>query len=197
VDWVVKHEFEYLPFEREYAEDYRVPAGETALYREGAVGVRRTTYHVEYVSGVQNHISLAADEIMNYPLSEIVHIGKEIPEGHAVSACGQLFAYKEMMLMESTAYTLSTSCTGRLPSHPLWGVTASGMMAQVGVVAVDTRVIPFHTRMYIEGYGFAVAGDRGSAIRGNMVDVFFDTMAEARAWGRKHGVRVWILEDVD
>jgi 3D (Asp-Asp-Asp) domain-containing protein len=195
VDLIKRHIYEELPFERVYADDYRVPAGETAVYQEGAVGIRRTTFHVELVSGEENYVHLAADEVMNQPLPEIVHIGKEIPEGHAVSACGELFAYSSMILMESTAYTLSTSCTGRLPSHPLWGVTASGMMAGVGIVAVDTNVIPFHTRMYIEGYGFAVAGDRGSAIRGNMVDVFFDTMAEARQWGRKHGVRVWILTE--
>jgi 3D (Asp-Asp-Asp) domain-containing protein len=195
VDWVMRHVYEELPYEREYVEDYRVPVGETLAYRPGASGIRRTTFHVEYVSGIENHIRLAADEITEEPITEIIHVGKEIPEGHAVSACGQLFAYSRMVLVESTAYTLSTACTGRLPSHPLWGVTASGMMAQVGVVAVDTNVIPFHTRMYIEGYGFAVAGDRGSAIRGNKIDVFFDTMAEARQWGRQHGVRVWILED--
>jgi len=95
--------------------------------------------------------------------------------------------------MEATAYTLSFECTGRHPGHPLFGVTASGMMAQVGVVAVDTNVIPFHTRMYIEGYGFAVAGDRGGAIRGYKVDLFFDTREEVRQFGRRH-LQVWILD---
>jgi len=123
-----------------------------------------------------------------------VHIGTYLPPYHAVSACGEVFAYSRSFVAEATAYTLDFQSTGRHPDHPLFGVTASGMMAQVGVVAVDTNVIPFHTQMYIEGYGFAVAGDRGGAIRGYKVDVFFDTREETIQFGRQH-LRVWILDE--
>ena len=66
------------------------------------------------------------------------------------------------------------------------------MRATKGVVAVDTRVIPMGTRLYIPGYGFAIAADRGSAIKGLRIDLCFDTYAEARRFGSRR-VDVYIL----
>jgi len=63
--------------------------------------------------------------------------------------------------------------------------TATGMRAQKGVVAVDPRVIPLGTRLYIDGYGYAIAGDTGSAIKGNRIDLCFDTLQEVYAFGRR------------
>lgn len=65
-----------------------------------------------------------------------------------------------------------------------WG-TASGLPLGWGTVAVDTRVFPFGTKMFIPGYGNGVAADRGSAIIGKIIDIWFPTCAQARAWGRK------------
>jgi 3D (Asp-Asp-Asp) domain-containing protein/predicted nucleic acid-binding Zn-ribbon protein len=61
--------------------------------------------------------------------------------------------------------------------------TATGMRAQHGVVAVDPRFMPLGTRVYIEGYGYAVAGDTGSAIKGNRIDLCFDTLEECYVFG--------------
>ena len=195
VEWPVEYFYVEIPYWREYIESFFVAEGYHDFYQEGVPGLRRVAYHFEYISGERVYRGFAGYEDITMPYPEIVRMGIALPPYTAVSACGQLFTYNRLILMESTAYTLSFSCTGRHPGDPLFGVTASGMMAQVGVVAVDTRYIPFHTRMYIEGYGFAVAGDRGGAIRGYKVDVFFDTMAQALQWGRRHNVRVWILAD--
>ena len=74
------------------------------------------------------------------------------------------------------------------------GTTASGMAAAVGRVAVDPRVIPLGTRLYIEGYGYAVAADTGGAIKGNRIDLFFETYDEAISFGRRK-VTVYVLAD--
>jgi 3D (Asp-Asp-Asp) domain-containing protein/peptidoglycan hydrolase CwlO-like protein len=63
--------------------------------------------------------------------------------------------------------------------------TASGLPLGWGTVAVDTSVFPFGTKMYIPGYGDGVAADTGSAIIGKIIDIWFPTCAQARAWGRK------------
>jgi peptidoglycan DL-endopeptidase CwlO len=63
--------------------------------------------------------------------------------------------------------------------------TASGLPLGWGTVAVDTRIFPFGTRMYIPGYGDGVAADTGSAIIGRIIDIWFPTCAQARAWGRQ------------
>jgi 3D (Asp-Asp-Asp) domain-containing protein len=67
------------------------------------------------------------------------------------------------------------------------------MYPQYGVVAVDPRVIPLGTRLFVEGYGSAIAGDTGGAIKGNRIDLCFNSDDEAEKVGRRT-VRVLILE---
>jgi 3D (Asp-Asp-Asp) domain-containing protein len=70
-------------------------------------------------------------------------------------------------------------------AYHLPGRTASGLPVGKGIVAVDPRVIPLGTRMYIPGYGPGIAADVGSAIKGRIIDVWMPSVAEARRWGRK------------
>jgi cystine transport system substrate-binding protein len=77
--------------------------------------------------------------------------------------------------------TLTVSSTGySLPGH-----TSSGIPVGWGVVAVDPTVIPLGTRLTIPGYGEGVAADTGSAVKGADIDLWFPTLAQARAWGRR------------
>jgi 3D (Asp-Asp-Asp) domain-containing protein len=82
---------------------------------------------------------------------------------------------------DSGASTLTVAAIGY--SFP--GRTASGLPVGPGIVAVDPNVIPLGTRMYVPGYGEAVAADTGSSIRGNVIDLWFPSTAEAQAWGRR------------
>jgi 3D (Asp-Asp-Asp) domain-containing protein/peptidoglycan hydrolase CwlO-like protein len=77
--------------------------------------------------------------------------------------------------------TLTVSSTGySLPGH-----TATGLPVGWGIVAVDPAVIPLGTHLTIPGYGEAVAADTGSAVRGATIDLWFPTLAQAMAWGRR------------
>jgi 3D (Asp-Asp-Asp) domain-containing protein len=77
--------------------------------------------------------------------------------------------------------TLTVSSTGySLPGH-----TATGMPVGWGVVAVDPSVIPLGTRLTIPGYGEGVAADVGSGVQGSEIDLWFPTLAQALAWGRR------------
>jgi cystine transport system substrate-binding protein len=70
-------------------------------------------------------------------------------------------------------------------AYSLPGYTASGLHVGWGVVAVDPRVIPLGTRMTVPGYGEAIAADVGTAIIGDRIDLWFPTLAQAQAWGRR------------
>lgn len=91
--------------------------------------------------------------------------------------------------MESTAYSSD-------PADALGGgtVTATGqnLLTNPMAVAVDPNVIPLGTRLYVEGYGEAIASDTGGAIKGNIVDVHFPTYEQCVQWGRRQ-VKVTIL----
>lgn len=93
-----------------------------------------------------------------------------------------------------TGRFLMMVATGYSPEEPgLSDATASGLKARHGVVAVDPRVIPLGTRVHVEGYGYAIAGDTGSAIKGMRIDLCFDRLEECNAYG-KRTVRVEILD---
>jgi 3D (Asp-Asp-Asp) domain-containing protein len=77
--------------------------------------------------------------------------------------------------------TLTVSSTG----YALPGRTATGLPVGWGVVAVDPNVIPLGTKMTIPGYGEGVAADTGGAVRGAEIDLWFPSLAQARAWGRR------------
>ena len=80
-----------------------------------------------------------------------------------------------------TVVVLTVSAT----AYSLPGYTASGLHVGWGVVAVDPRVIPLGTRMTVPGYGEAIAADVGTAIIGDRIDLWFPTLAQAKAWGRR------------
>lgn len=90
------------------------------------------------------------------------------------------------IVCSATAYTASTG-----------SLTASGKKVErnpngISTVAVDPRIIPIGTYLYIEGYGYAIAADTGSAIKGKKIDVYFKSSSECYTWGRKN-VKVRIL----
>ena len=92
------------------------------------------------------------------------------------------FEYTEAYTMEATAY-----------SYDAGSVTALGTKVRVGAVAVDPKVIPLRSRLYIDGYGFAVAEDTGGAIKGMKIDLFMNTTKEAYKFGRRP-VKVYLLK---
>ena len=81
----------------------------------------------------------------------------------------------------SGARTITVSSTG----YVMRGRTATGMQTGAGVVAVDPAVIPLGTRLSIPGYGTGIAADTGGSIHGNVIDLWFPTLRQARAWGRR------------
>ena len=122
---------------------------------------------------------------------------KEAAEQAAAEAAAQATAQAAMtqpvgqtFIMESTAYSSD-------PADALGGgtVTATGqnLLTNPMAVAVDPNVIPLGTRLYVEGYGEAIASDTGGAIKGNIVDVHFSTYEQCIQWGRRQ-VKVTILE---
>ena len=88
--------------------------------------------------------------------------------------------YKTLRV-SSTAYTANCSgCSGRTKT----GINLRAN-PNVKVIAVDPKVIPLGTKVWVEGYGTAVAADIGGSIKGNKIDVFMSTKKKANSWGRK------------
>ena len=101
-----------------------------------------------------------------------------VPSGGAsnFTAGGQLVGQAP-----TVAYKLKVDAV----AYHLPGKTASGLPCAKGVVAVDPRLIPLGTKLFVPGYGRAVAADVGVGIKGRIIDVWMPNHAAARKWGRK------------
>ncbi|HYF95812.1 MAG TPA: 3D domain-containing protein [Symbiobacteriaceae bacterium] len=87
-------------------------------------------------------------------------------------------------LITATAYTAGPESTGKRPGHPAYGLTATGTRARPGkTIAVDPRVIPLGSKVYIDKLGEFTAEDTGGAIQGERIDLFMESVDDARDWG--------------
>ncbi|BCJ86854.1 3D domain-containing protein [Effusibacillus dendaii] len=100
----------------------------------------------------------------------------------------------KIMNFNLTAYTAGPESTGKYPGHPGYGITSTGTRATEGrTIAVDPHVIPYGTKVYIEGVGIRTAEDTGGAINGNRIDVYMEDLGQALRFGVKKNVRVYVL----
>ena len=189
---VVTEAIEYETVTEENSEMYK---GEEKVITEGQLGERTITNEIVTVNSEESNSRVVDNKVTREPVTEVKQVGtKERPVATtpAAKSGGSTPSGKNIArtyTMEATAYTDDAQSQGK------WvGKTASGMKPQVGVVAVDPSVIPLHTKLYIEGYGHAVAGDTGGAIKGNRIDLFFNTRNECRQFGRRN-ITVHVLAD--
>lgn len=185
-----------IPYEKRTVEDSSMLVSETKVVTEGITGIERESYEVVLYDGEEVSREFVSSYIAQEPVHEVTAIGTKEEK---VTPQGKNFSYSKVITCTATAYDLSFQSCGKRPGHPAYGITASGTRAKVGTVAVDPRVIPLGTKMYIESvdgsyvYGYCTAEDTGGAIKGNKVDLFYNTTAECYQFGRR-AVRVYILD---
>jgi len=93
-----------------------------------------------------------------------------------------------------TAYSAGPASTGKTPDHPDYGITSTGVKVKEGrTIAVDPDVIPLGWWVYIEGFGFRRAEDTGSAVKGKIIDIYFDSEETAERFGTKKGYTVYVI----
>ncbi|MED4584216.1 3D domain-containing protein [Brevibacillus choshinensis] len=89
----------------------------------------------------------------------------------------------------ATGYYAGFESTGKNPSHPSYGITYSGVKVRrddYSTIAADLRIFPIGTVLYIPGYGYGVVADKGGAIRGHKIDLYFETKQDVfKQWGKK------------
>lgn len=173
-------------------EDDVFPARFARLYDGDAVRVRRGA-EIQAVSlFLPRTHSFAAPPLARSapkpaPAARRILRGRDpgpIPEGRTPPT-----EAKSILTVVATAYTPGPESCGKSAD----GITATGHRAGPGIIAVDPRVIPLGTRLFVEGYGYGRALDVGGAIKGNRVDVCYNSVPQARRWGRRT-VRVYLLD---
>ena len=188
-EWVVEEEA--IPFPRQFQVGRNVEFGKIAIVQKGVPGIREKTYRLRKEDGKEIQKTFIGERVNRQPFLQIEQVGTFIispEEAIRASVAYPAPTNNDCIEMEATAYTPSAFETDGDP----W-TTSVMLRSGYGIVAVDPKVIPYFTPLYIEGYGYAVAGDTGGAIRGNRIDVFFYNWHEMDRWGRRM-VKVWILD---
>lgn len=184
-----------IPFDTVVTYNNDLGFDEYNVKNQGTNGLEEVEYKVTYENGKEIERIVDSRKVITKPVDKVI---EKAEEKYIVSSRGQVIRYKKVLIMEATAYDLSVGSTGKTPDHPEYGITFSGTRARPGVVAVDPRVIPLGTKLYVESldstsdYGVASAEDTGSAIKGKKIDLFMENSKAAWRFGRRK-VRVYIL----
>lgn len=161
--------------------------------QEGSDGLKRATYEVRYVNGEETERTLLDEHVVLEAVDSVVVVGTHTPDYNGarsgkITSRGSVVRYKQVIDVVATAYT-----------HTGYR-TASMTYPKVGTVAVDPRVIPLGSKLYIESadgeswiYGYAVAEDTGGLIKGGRIDLFMETEEECICFGVRDA-RVYVLE---
>ena len=170
------------PFGKQYIECQTIPKGKIELISEGKDGVSRVTHEAMYINGELVEDIIIGNELMNESVDAVYYVGAG---GTVTSKDGTVYEYSYYIDVVATAYK-----TG--------GITATGAEAKDGVVAVDPRVIPYGTKMFVTGnygeIGYCSAEDTGPGIKGKRIDVCMSgTHQDLLNFGRRN-MRVYILE---
>ena len=151
-------------FETITEEDESLAEGKTKVKTEGKKGKDEVVYKITYTDGKETKRKELSRKNLVKPVSEVV------AKGTAVEYNGTL--YKRKMTVKAYSYTGG-------------GRTAMGTRARVGEIAVDPRVIPLGTTVYIPGVGERRAEDTGGNIKGKTIDIYMNSKSACRRWGRR------------
>ena len=179
-----------IPFEIQYQETNLLDEGVEVILTAGVDGQKLCTAEVTYIDGEESSRELLTEEVISEPVTQIVAIGTGkvkggskkpiIGDGVIITGSGDVLTYTHRDTFKATAYC-------RTDEGGEW--TSTGTRTRVGAIAVDPKVIPYGTRMFIitkDGsyiYGVATAEDCGGAIKGKRLDLVYETDPECRRFG--------------
>lgn len=181
VEEKVIKESESIEYETVVQKDENLDNSIKKVVQEGINGEKEITMKLILEDGQEVNRTVIEEKVLKEPVQEVIVQGTA---NTLVLSRGETIKYKKKLYMESTAYAGDgITATGTVPKRNPNGLST---------IAVDPRVIPLGSKVYVEGYGYAIAEDTGGAIKSNIIDVFLNSNSECYSWGRKM-VNVYII----
>jgi uncharacterized protein YabE (DUF348 family) len=159
----------------------------------GAEGVKADVTRITYEDGVEVKREFLGEQVLREPVDQVFYYGTNIVIRTLDTPDGPIQYWRKFRVW-GTSYFPSTC--DKTPDDPEYGITYTGKRATRGIIAVDPRVIPLHTRMYVPGYGLGAAEDIGGKIKGRHIDVCYDDADWGKGLWDTHYVDVYLLTPV-
>ena len=189
--WTTSTEYIYeeVPFETEYVQTNKLLKGEEKVATEGVNGELKHTATITYFNGQEVSREIIATEQTVETVNQVIKQGTfeaekgklTIGDGVIVTADGEIYTYNKTMKVKATAYTHTDKGCDK--------ITATGTTVHWGTVAVDPKLIPYGTKMFIVSndgkfvYGLSAAEDCGGSIKGNRIDLYMPTTSQCFSFG--------------
>jgi 3D (Asp-Asp-Asp) domain-containing protein len=162
--------------------DSNLETGVEEAAQIGEAGQKEARFKITFEDGHEVSHEIIDEKVLTPAKPQIIRVGTR----DTVETSRGAMRFRQIYRMEATAYN-PTDGSGA-------GITASGIPARHGVVAVDPAIIPLGSRVFIPGYGLALAADTGGDIRGHRIDLCMESYGEATSFGRRT-VKVYVIAD--
>lgn len=188
---------EKIPYKTISQQDSNMQKGSTKVLKDGEDGEKEVTTKIIYEDGKEVSRERVGEAVTKAAINKVVAVGNL--SWFSPSRGGNKVYYTNKIRMKATSYTANFQCTGKNPGDKGFGITATGTKAKrvvngYSTVAVDPDFIPLGTKLYIEGYGYAIAEDVGGGVNGKIIDLYFEPGSdEFRKWFT-HYVNVYIVK---
>jgi uncharacterized protein YabE (DUF348 family)/3D (Asp-Asp-Asp) domain-containing protein len=199
-----------IAFSTEQKSDSSLLKGKEKTIQEGKAGTKLIHKQKVYEDGTLVATHVVGEVVQTASVKKLVAIGTKkpevaklsikklsvaSPEVENISKNGIEFGYKKIINnVTLTAYSDDFASTGKEKSDPNSGITYSGSTVQEGrTIAVDKNVIPIGWWVFIDGIGFRRAEDTGGAIKGNKIDIYFESSDYVNKFGLKRGYTVYVI----
>lgn len=195
-----KKKVKHIAYRSKRVADAGMAQGAVAVTQKGVKGKTIYTYELKSIDGAKQKARLIKKKTIK-PVTKVTSYGTRVPapslsslsqsrdyitnidneKNTITTVSGNSYRVKKKMTCSATAYTA-----------PSGSRTSTGRMARVGVIAVDPSVIPYGSKLYIQTstgsvlYGTAVAGDCGGAVKGKIIDLYFNSLSQCCSFGRRN-----------
>jgi len=186
---IVKQEMK-MDFVNQVNKSDNLDKGLVKVIKKGSAGLKELAIKVIFENGKEVKREITGEKVLKEPVNGIIEEGSKTT---FVSSRGQVTRFVKALKMTATAYDATFESCGKKPDHPGYGITYTGLRVRHGIAAVDPKVIPLGTYLYVEGYGEALAADIGGSIKGNRIDLYLESSEEVARYGRKT-VKVYVLD---
>jgi len=184
--------------------DPQLLKGKEQVVQEGQAGVVLKKKEKRFEDGKLVSEQVVDQKVQSASINKVIAVGTKnpvvalsssSPSLQQLTKSGVSFGVKQVINnVKLTAYSAGVSSTGKGSEHPQYGLTSTGTRVTEGrTIAVDPKVVPLGWWVYIDGLGFRRAEDTGSAVKGNVIDVYFDSNDYANRFGTKRGYTVYVI----